>query len=64
MLSHTVFVVSTISNLKLGVTQKRGTCTKLKEQLQALERETAGKLAELDRYNKGMQVEYSNSTAT
>ncbi|XP_019746673.1 intersectin-2b isoform X1 [Hippocampus comes] len=47
--------VSTISNLKLSVTQKRGTCTKLKDQLEALERETAGKLVELDRYNKSMQ---------
>ncbi|KAM9861208.1 intersectin-2b isoform 2-T2 [Aulostomus maculatus] len=47
--------VSTMSTLKLGVTEKRGTCMKLREQLEALEKETAAKLAEMDQYNKDMQ---------
>ncbi len=45
-----------MSTLKVGVTEKKGTCNKLREQLEALEKETAAKLAEMDRYNKDMQV--------
>lgn len=45
-----------MSALKVGVTEKKGACTKLRQQLEALERETSAKLAEMDRYNKDMQV--------
>uniref|UniRef100_A0A7N8YIZ9 Intersectin 2b n=1 Tax=Mastacembelus armatus TaxID=205130 RepID=A0A7N8YIZ9_9TELE len=48
--------VSTMSGLRMGVTEKKGTCMKLREQLDALEKETAAKLAEMDQYNKDMQV--------
>lgn len=51
-----MFVVSTMSTLKVGVTEKKGTCTKLREHLGALEKETAAKLTEMDQYNKDMQV--------
>uniref|UniRef100_A0A1A8EPG6 Intersectin 2b n=1 Tax=Nothobranchius korthausae TaxID=1143690 RepID=A0A1A8EPG6_9TELE len=47
--------VSTISTLKVNVTEKKGTCAKMREQLEALERETAVKMAEMDRYNRDMQ---------
>ncbi|XP_026148800.1 intersectin-2b isoform X2 [Mastacembelus armatus] len=47
--------VSTMSGLRMGVTEKKGTCMKLREQLDALEKETAAKLAEMDQYNKDMQ---------
>ncbi|XP_061735340.1 intersectin-2-like isoform X2 [Nerophis ophidion] len=46
---------SAISTLKLSVTERKGACIKLKGQLDALEKETAVKLEELDRYNRGMQ---------
>ncbi|XP_067448433.1 intersectin-2b isoform X2 [Thunnus thynnus] len=46
---------STMTTLKLGVTEKKGTCMKLQEQLETLEKETAAKLAEMDQYNKDMQ---------
>lgn len=49
-------VASTMSNLKMGVTEKRGSCMKLRDQLDALEKETAAKLAQMDQYNKDMQV--------
>lgn len=45
-----------MTTLKLGVTEKKGTCMKLQEQLETLEKETAAKLAEMDQYNKDMQV--------
>lgn len=51
-----VFLVSTMSTLKVGVTEKKGACMRLREQLEALEKETAAKLAEMDQYNKDMQV--------
>lgn len=51
-----MFVVSTMSTLKVGVIEKKGTCTKLREHLGALEKETAAKLTEMDQYNKDMQV--------
>ncbi|XP_071344242.1 intersectin-2b isoform X2 [Trachinotus anak] len=47
--------VSTMSTLKVGVSEKKGSCMKLKEQQEALEKETAAKLAEMDQYNKDMQ---------
>lgn len=48
--------MATVSTLKVGVTEKKGTCMKLREQLEALERETASKLAEMDQYKKDTQV--------
>lgn len=51
-----MFVVATMSTLKVGVAEKKGTCMKLREQLEALEKDTAAKLAEMDQYNKDMQV--------
>uniref|UniRef100_A0A7N6BSJ3 Intersectin 2b n=1 Tax=Anabas testudineus TaxID=64144 RepID=A0A7N6BSJ3_ANATE len=47
-----LFVGSTMSTLKMGVTEKKGSCMKLREQLEALEKETAAKLAEMDQYKK------------
>ncbi|XP_067344723.1 intersectin-2b isoform X2 [Channa argus] len=47
--------VSSMSALKVGVSEKKGTCMQLREQLEALENETAAKLAEMDQYNKDMQ---------
>uniref|UniRef100_A0A665V192 Intersectin 2b n=1 Tax=Echeneis naucrates TaxID=173247 RepID=A0A665V192_ECHNA len=44
-----------VSTLNADVSKKRGSCMKLKEQMQALEKETAAKLAEMDQYNKDMQ---------
>uniref|UniRef100_A0A667ZXI7 Intersectin 2b n=1 Tax=Myripristis murdjan TaxID=586833 RepID=A0A667ZXI7_9TELE len=46
---------STMSTLKLNVIEKNGSCRKLREQLEALEKETAAKLAEMDQYNKDIQ---------
>uniref|UniRef100_A0A8D3DTV4 Intersectin 2b n=1 Tax=Scophthalmus maximus TaxID=52904 RepID=A0A8D3DTV4_SCOMX len=48
--------VSSMSTLKVSVSEKKGTCMKMREQLNALEKETAAKLTEMDRYNKDMQV--------
>lgn len=45
-----------MSTQKVGVTEKKGACMKLNQQLEALEKETAAKLAEMDQYNKNMQV--------
>lgn len=42
------------------MTEKKGTCMKLREQLDVLEKETAAKLSELDQYNKDMQVGISH----
>ncbi|XP_074522981.1 intersectin-2b [Halichoeres trimaculatus] len=47
--------VSTMSTLKAGVTEKKGTCMKLRQQMDAMEKETAAKLAEMDQYNKDLQ---------
>ncbi|XP_035484514.2 intersectin-2b isoform X2 [Scophthalmus maximus] len=47
--------VSSMSTLKVSVSEKKGTCMKMREQLNALEKETAAKLTEMDRYNKDMQ---------
>ncbi|XP_053171996.1 intersectin-2b isoform X2 [Scomber japonicus] len=46
---------TTMSTLKLSVIEKKGTCMKMKEQMEALEIETAAKLAEMDQYHKDMQ---------
>ncbi|XP_041839803.1 intersectin-2b isoform X2 [Melanotaenia boesemani] len=46
---------STTSTLKVGVTEKKGTCMKLRNQLETLEKETAAKLSEMDQYNKDLQ---------
>uniref|UniRef100_A0A3B4YTY2 Intersectin 2b n=1 Tax=Seriola lalandi dorsalis TaxID=1841481 RepID=A0A3B4YTY2_SERLL len=48
--------VATMSTLKVGVSEKKGTCMKLQEQLEALEKDTAAKLAEMDQYNKDMRI--------
>ena len=45
-----------MSALKVGVAEKKGTCLKLRQQLDSLENETAAKLAEIDRYKKDVQV--------
>lgn len=45
-----------MSTLKAGVTEKKGTCVKLRQQLEALEKETAAKLVEMDQYKRDMQV--------
>lgn len=45
-----------MSTLKIGAAEKKGTCMKLREQLESLEKETAAKLAEMDQYKKDMQV--------
>ncbi|CAL1603896.1 unnamed protein product [Knipowitschia caucasica] len=47
--------VSTGSNLKINVTEKKGVCLKLQDQLNALEKETSAKFAEMDQYNKDLQ---------
>uniref|UniRef100_A0A8K9X0D9 Intersectin-2-like n=1 Tax=Oncorhynchus mykiss TaxID=8022 RepID=A0A8K9X0D9_ONCMY len=48
--------VSTISSLKSSTSQKDGACRDLKQQLDALEKETAAKLADMDHYQKDIQV--------
>lgn len=45
-----------VSALKVGITETEATCTKLRQELEALEKETAAKLAEMNHYNKVMQV--------
>ncbi|XP_032375658.1 intersectin-2b [Etheostoma spectabile] len=47
--------VSTMSTLKMGVTERKGKCVKLREQLESLEKETAAHLSEMDQYNKDVQ---------
>ncbi|XP_059206845.1 intersectin-2b [Centropristis striata] len=47
--------VSTMSTLKVAASEKKGTCVKLREQLETLEKDTAAKLSEMDQYNKDMQ---------
>ncbi|XP_076834688.1 intersectin-2b [Brachyhypopomus gauderio] len=46
---------STMTTLKKSVTEKDLSCRKLKEQLDALEKETATKLADMDRYKEDIQ---------
>uniref|UniRef100_A0A8D3BPI8 Intersectin 2b n=1 Tax=Scophthalmus maximus TaxID=52904 RepID=A0A8D3BPI8_SCOMX len=54
--------VSSMSTLKVSVSEKKGTCMKMREQLNALEKETAAKLTEMDRYNKDMMVDNPHET--
>ncbi|XP_028329263.1 intersectin-2b isoform X2 [Gouania willdenowi] len=46
---------STLSTLMVGVTEKRANCFKLQQQRDALEQDTAAKLAEMDQYNSEIQ---------
>ncbi|KAL4623886.1 intersectin-2 isoform X1 [Arapaima gigas] len=46
---------STLTTLKNSVKEKDLTCRKLKEQLDALEKETSAKLSEMDEYNKTLK---------
>lgn len=55
-LSLILCVASSSSTLKVGVTEKRGACMKLRDKLEALEKESAAKLALVDQYNKDVQV--------
>uniref|UniRef100_A0A8C5GVI1 Intersectin-2-like n=1 Tax=Gouania willdenowi TaxID=441366 RepID=A0A8C5GVI1_GOUWI len=48
---------STLSTLMVGVTEKRANCFKLQQQRDALEQDTAAKLAEMDQYNSEIQME-------
>uniref|UniRef100_A0A674BGH9 Intersectin 2b n=1 Tax=Salmo trutta TaxID=8032 RepID=A0A674BGH9_SALTR len=48
--------VSTMSMLKRSASEKDGVCRKLKQQLDALENETAAKLADMDHYQNDIQV--------
>uniref|UniRef100_A0A674BH63 Intersectin 2b n=1 Tax=Salmo trutta TaxID=8032 RepID=A0A674BH63_SALTR len=47
--------VSTMSMLKRSASEKDGVCRKLKQQLDALENETAAKLADMDHYQNDIQ---------
>ncbi|XP_014051926.1 intersectin-2 isoform X1 [Salmo salar] len=47
--------VSTMSTLKRSASEKDGVCRKLKQQLDALENETAAKLADMDHYQNDIQ---------
>lgn len=55
MVNH-LFLVSSIATMKVTAAEKKGTCMKLREQLEALEKESSTRLAEIERYNKDMQV--------
>ena len=48
--------VSTMSTMRRSVSERSGTCTRLRQQLDALERETASTLADMDQYNNGLLV--------
>lgn len=50
------FLVSSIATMKVTAAERKGTCLKLREQLEALEKESSMRLAEIERYNKDMQV--------
>lgn len=45
-----------MSTLKRSASEKDGVCRKLKQQLDALENETAAKLADMDHYQNDIQV--------
>uniref|UniRef100_A0A8C7KKG6 Intersectin 2b n=1 Tax=Oncorhynchus kisutch TaxID=8019 RepID=A0A8C7KKG6_ONCKI len=55
--------VSTMSTLKRSASEKDGVCRKLKQQLDALENETAAKLADMDQYQNDIQVRTFNILA-
>uniref|UniRef100_A0AAQ4R393 Intersectin 2b n=1 Tax=Gasterosteus aculeatus aculeatus TaxID=481459 RepID=A0AAQ4R393_GASAC len=54
------FIHETLHETKLRdnvvVTEKKGTCLKLREQLEALEKEAAAKLTEVDAYNRDIGI--------
>ncbi len=49
---------ATVQTLQRNMEDKDLTCRKLKEQLNALEKETAVKLADMDQYKKEIQVSH------
>lgn len=49
-------LVPAVSALKVGVSEAKGTCMKLRQKLGALEKETAAKIAEMDQCNNVLQV--------
>lgn len=49
---------ATVKTLQRNLEDKDLTCRKLKEQLNALEKETAVKLADMDQYKKEIQVSH------
>nr|XP_023842069.1 intersectin-2 [Salvelinus alpinus] len=55
--------VSTISTVKRSTSEKDGACRKLKQQLDALEKETAAKLADMDHYQKDIQLQKERQLA-
>uniref|UniRef100_A0A673CMI4 Intersectin 2 n=1 Tax=Sphaeramia orbicularis TaxID=375764 RepID=A0A673CMI4_9TELE len=50
------FVAGALTSLTGSVTEKGVNCRRLKDQLDALERETTDKLAEMEQYNKELKV--------
>uniref|UniRef100_A0AAR2IZ48 Intersectin 2a n=1 Tax=Pygocentrus nattereri TaxID=42514 RepID=A0AAR2IZ48_PYGNA len=52
-----------VSDMKQSVSEKDLSCRKLKEQLDALERETTAKLCEMERYNRDMKVQLKPHSA-
>lgn len=51
-----MFSVSTMSTLKVSVSEKKAMCVQLQQKLEALEKDTAAKLVQMDQFNKDMQV--------
>ncbi|MBN3318608.1 ITSN2 protein, partial [Atractosteus spatula] len=51
------FQTSAVTTLKKNITEKDVSCRKLKEQLDALEKETSAKLAEMNQFNKEFKFE-------
>lgn len=56
VLSFIFDAAATVKTLQSKVEEKDLTCRKLKEQVNALEKETAVKLADMDQYKKEIQV--------
>ena len=52
------YTALTMSSVKNSVSVKQLGCRKLKEQLDALERETTTKLSEMDQYNRDIKVRW------
>lgn len=57
-----LFTGAGVNDVKRNKCEKDLSCRKLKEQLDALERETTAKLSEVARYNRDMQVRLSYTT--
>lgn len=60
-----IFVLSSaagVNDVKNKTCEKDLSCRKLKEQLDALERETTAKLSEVERYKQDMKVRASYTT--